>query len=122
MDLSEFLGVWGERKLLVGTVAQDIGRLGQQTEAGKRRNEARTSDNTSAAELAAYKKAHAHEETSLELAKANNEYQARQNATAMKKFRKIDADGSGELDLEEVMAGASILSLSQVSINALRLC
>jgi hypothetical protein len=38
----------------------------------------------------------------------------------MKKFRKIDADGSGELDLEEVMAGAAILSLSQVSIDTLR--
>jgi hypothetical protein len=65
-----FFAVYNERTT---TKAQDIGRLGQATEAMKHRYDARTSDNTSAAELAEYKRTHAHEQTSAELAKANSE-------------------------------------------------
>jgi Ca2+-binding EF-hand superfamily protein len=92
VDMDEFLAVVHKK---TGTVAQDIGRLGKLTEAGKRRNEARDSDNTGGAELAAYAKTHAHEMASQELSKANDEFKKRQQKDAVRQFKKIDADGSG---------------------------
>ena len=112
VDMEEFLAMYKERTT---TKAQDIGRLGKETESSRRKHDARTSDNTGGAEMAAFAKQHSHAQTSAELSKANDEYTKRQQAGAVKKFRSIDADGSGTLDREELLAGAKILALTEVT-------
>jgi len=114
--MEEFLAMYKERTT---TKAQDIGRLGQETVSSRRKHDARTSDNTGGAEMAAYAKQHGHAQSSAELSKANDEYKARQQASAIRKFRSIDADGSGTLDREEVLAGAKILDLTEDQASSL---
>ncbi len=53
--------------------------------------------------------------TSAQLAGANDEWKARQTAKQEEetaRFKQIDVDGSGELDLQEIIAGASILNIT----------
>jgi Ca2+-binding EF-hand superfamily protein len=92
VDMDEFLAVVHKRTT---TVAQDIGRLGKQTEAGKHRYEKMDSNNTGGAEVSANSKVHARKQASQELSKANDEFKKRQQKEAINQFRKIDTDGSG---------------------------
>ena len=100
------------------TVAQDIGRLAVTTEASKHRHEALTSDNTGAAELAGNARVHGRKQASTALIKASESYKKRMQAPAVKKFKLIDKDGSGTLDLQEILAGASILDLTEDQARA----
>ena len=48
-----------------------------------------------------------------------NERMEIKRAEEEKRFRMIDADGSGELDLDELRAGASILGITEDEAEAL---
>jgi len=100
-------------KGVVATVAQNIGHLGQATEASKHHADAKTFDNTSSAEMQEYLRVHERQLTSKELTKAHDEYTRRMNKGGVKQFRLLDVDGNGKLDLEECISGSKILGLTE---------
>jgi len=66
------------------TVAKDMGHLAQATAASKHAHDKHTADNTSEAEMIAYQKVHAREETSKALSKAHEEWEKRDHHTVAK--------------------------------------
>lgn len=82
----------------LGTVAEDIGGLGRQTEASAHAHDAKDADHTPEAEFIAFMRAHERELLSLALTQEKLAWQQRQAATKaaeMKRFEVLDADGSG---------------------------
>ena len=103
------------------TVADDVGHLGSATEASKHHNDKHTSDNTSKTEMMQYQRVHARAEMSKALAKDRNTWQKRSELMrkqAMARFKALDADGNGSLDLNEVLSGAHLLNLSEDQARA----
>ena len=103
------------------TVADDVGHLGNATEASKHHHDKHTSDNTGKAEMMQYQRVHARAEMSKALAKDRNTWQKRSELMrkqAMARFKALDADGNGSLDLHEVLSGAHLLNLSEDQARA----
>jgi Ca2+-binding EF-hand superfamily protein len=63
--------------------------------------------------VAEYERTHKRDLMSAELQAGKEAFKLRQQAGAVRKFRSIDADGSGTLDLEEVLLGAPLLKLDE---------
>ena len=63
------------------TKPQDVGHLGQATEASKHHHDKMDADHTSEAELIAYNQRHEREQASKELTKAREEYMNRDHHT-----------------------------------------
>jgi hypothetical protein len=92
IDMDEFIALYTNRK---GTVSQDIGRLGQQTAASRANQRQKVV-------VAKVEVDESLPEKKLEtLESAKEDYKKRQQQANIKKFRAIDKDNSGSLDLEE---------------------
>ena len=98
------------------TVVDDLGHFAIDT--NTHRNDAMDANNTGAAELAISSRRHGRKNASRELTKASDSYKKRMQAPAVKKFKLIDTDGNGSLDLQEILAGASILDLTEDQARA----
>lgn len=102
VNLEEFLKVYKSY-----TVAEKLGRFSMGTKASMRRNSDRA--------MAIGDKATSPTSLSSHLSSAKEEWAKRQAASKDKqivKFRAIDANGSGDLSVDEVILGAPLLNLS----------
>ena len=94
-----------------------LGRFGDKTAASGTKEDVYTDS-----ELAMKARTNARKQQSETLSKASDEFAKRQAANKereIQRFRDIDADGSGELDLEEVKKGAVILGITEEDAEAL---
>jgi Ca2+-binding EF-hand superfamily protein len=118
LALSQAKDDWESRDKI--TVTDDIGNLATDTVSGKHRHDKITEDNTSAAELEILNRKNARVDMSKDLSKNKQEYSRRESVhqeNAKAKFKAIDADDSGGLDLEEVREAAHLLKIEPDQVD-----
>jgi hypothetical protein len=110
---------WEQREH--ATVADKLGHFATGTEASMHHHDKHTSDNTAEAEMIQYQRVHARAEMSKALAQDHAAWQKRSatmRAQAVARFKALDADGNGSLDLSEVLAGAALLNLTDAQARS----